>query len=213
MRKKKFIERVLSLLFTLVILIPSLSFSLRADNDTSETESGDGQALTNPVEGLLDPDPVNLPIVGADSYLIYDASSDTKLIGYKYDNLRAPAAITQIMTVLISLEELELSDTITITNGTTVPSTLSKGSAVSVKGTITASSNLTSVTVCICDANGSAVYSKTVAPNAKSYTISKDIDNAMLFNRLAAGNYSYRVIASTANTSNYVVVNQAFTVK
>ena len=115
MRKKKFIERVLSLLFTLVILIPSRSFSLRADNDTSETESGDGQALTNPVEGLLDPDPVNLPIVGADSYLIYDASSDTKLIGYKYDNLRAPAAITQIMTVLISLEELELSDTITIT--------------------------------------------------------------------------------------------------
>ena len=105
------------------------------------------------------------------------------------------------------------SDTITIANGTSVPSTLSKGSAVGVKGTITASSNLTSVTVCICDANGSAVYSKTVAPNAKSYTISKDIDNAMLFNRLAAGNYSYRVIASTANTSNYVVVNQAFTVK
>ena len=97
MRKKKFIERVLSLLFTLVILIPSLSFSLRADNDTSETGSGDGQALTNPVEGLLDPDPVNLPIVGADSYLIYDASSDTKLIGYKYDNLRAPAAITLSM--------------------------------------------------------------------------------------------------------------------
>ena len=105
------------------------------------------------------------------------------------------------------------SDTITIANGTSVPSTLSKGSAVSVKGTITASSNLTSVTVCICDANGNAVYSKTVAPNAKTYTISKDIDNAMYFNRLAAGSYSYRVIASTANTSNYVVVNQAFTVK
>ncbi|MBO7426525.1 MAG: D-alanyl-D-alanine carboxypeptidase [Clostridiales bacterium] len=115
MRKKKLIERVLSLILTLVILISSLSPSLLADNDTSETESGNGQALTNPVEGLLDPEPSNLPIVGADSYLIYDASSDTKLIGYQYDTLRAPAAITQIMTILLALEELELDDTITIT--------------------------------------------------------------------------------------------------
>ena len=71
--------------------------------------------LQNPVEGLLDPSPSGLPIPGADSYLIYDALSDTMLIGYQYDSPKAPAAITQIMTVLLSMESLELSDTITIT--------------------------------------------------------------------------------------------------
>lgn len=114
MRKKKLTGRVLSIFFSLIILISSLSPTLLADNNSGD-EQKKNQKIENPVDGLLDPDPVNLPIVGADSYLIYDATSDTKLIGYKYDSLRAPAAITQIMTILIALEELELADTITIT--------------------------------------------------------------------------------------------------
>ncbi|MBR5041545.1 MAG: D-alanyl-D-alanine carboxypeptidase [Clostridiales bacterium] len=79
--------------------------------DTDENTS----SLQNPVEGLLDPNPAGLPIPGADSYLVYDVLSDTMLIGYQYDTPKAPSAITQIMTVLLALENLELSDTITIT--------------------------------------------------------------------------------------------------
>lgn len=115
MRKKKLTGRVLSLFLSFIFLISSISSSLLADNGTSSSETGNDPALSNPVEDLLDSDPSDLPIVGADSYLIYDASSDTKLIGYQYNNLRAPAAITQIMTVLLALEELEMEDTITIT--------------------------------------------------------------------------------------------------
>lgn len=115
MQRKNLIGRWLSVLFSIIILVSSFSFPTVADNDSEETSANDEQTISNPVDGLLDPQPSNLPIVGADSYLIYDASSDTKLIGYQYDLMRAPAAITQIMTVLLSLEELELTDTITIT--------------------------------------------------------------------------------------------------
>ncbi|MBQ5967362.1 MAG: D-alanyl-D-alanine carboxypeptidase [Clostridiales bacterium] len=89
--------------------------SLRSDDETQISSENQSTELQNPVEGLLDPSPSGLPIPGADSYLVYDALSDTMLIGYQYDSPKAPAAITQIMTVLLSMESLELSDTITIT--------------------------------------------------------------------------------------------------
>ena len=79
MRKKKLTGRVLSLFLSFIFLISSISSSLLADNGTSSSETGNDPALSNPVEDLLDSDPSDLPIVGADSYLIYDASSDTKL--------------------------------------------------------------------------------------------------------------------------------------
>ena len=93
------------------------SFSVFAEEDSgTESSSGSSQSLTNPIEGLLDPDPAGVPASMARAYLIYDTQSDTMLIGKDYDAPRQPAAITQIMTVLIALEELELSDTITITS-------------------------------------------------------------------------------------------------
>ncbi len=107
-------RRIISVFLSISIIFSIFSASVFAKDNTDES-SGEDIEFSNPAEGLLDPSPANLPIVGSDSYLIYDASSDTKLIGYQYDLLRAPAAITQIMTILLALEELELSDTITIT--------------------------------------------------------------------------------------------------
>ncbi len=116
MRKKHLIRSICSffLSFTILFLIFPVS-SLRSDDETQNSSENQSTELQNPVEGLLDPSPSGLPIPGADSYLVYDALSDTMLIGYQYDSPKAPAAITQIMTVLLSMESLELSDTITIT--------------------------------------------------------------------------------------------------
>ena len=107
MRRTGRFRRILSVFLSFSIIFSIFSASVFAKDNTDES-SGEDIELSNPVEGLLDPSPANLPIVGSDSYLIYDASSDTKLIGYQYDLLRAPAAITQIMTILLALEELEL---------------------------------------------------------------------------------------------------------
>ena len=104
------------------------------------------------------------------------------------------------------------SDAIAIANGTTVPTTLAKGKGVAVKGTLaSASSNITSVTVGVYDKDGKQVTGKTAEPNAKTYNLSK-LDSAVEFNKLPAGSYNYKVIASNGANKNYELVNQAFNV-
>ena len=115
MRKKQLIWRLCSCIIAFTIFFSVFSSSLMADGENQMDTDENTSSLQNPVEGLLDPNPAGLPIPGADSYLVYDVLSDTMLIGYQYDTPKAPSAITQIMTVLLALENLELSDTITIT--------------------------------------------------------------------------------------------------
>ncbi len=105
------------------------------------------------------------------------------------------------------------SDNISISNSTAVPSSISKGKGMLVRGTVSsASSNLSSVTVGVYDANGSLVTGKTVNPGAKSYNVNA-LDSSVRFNDLSAGTYYYRVIASNGTNSNYTVVNQRFSVQ
>ena len=84
-------------------------------SDIPVVSEADETNLSNPVDGLLDGSPSNLPDIDAKEYLLYDTLSDTMLIGNEYTSQVEPAAITQIMTVLIAMEELDLSDTIVIT--------------------------------------------------------------------------------------------------
>ena len=78
MRKKHLIRSICSffLSFTILFLIFPVS-SLRSDDETQISSENQSTELQNPVEGLLDPSPSGLPIPGADSYLVYDALSDT----------------------------------------------------------------------------------------------------------------------------------------
>ena len=103
-------------------------------------------------------------------------------------------------------------DKLSITGGTTVPATLVKGKALNVKGTVTsANSNITALTVGVYDSNGKFVTGRTIAPNAKSYDLSK-LDNYVAFNTLGDGTYTYAVIASNAGNNNYALVSQKFTI-
>ena len=103
------------------------------------------------------------------------------------------------------------TDTISITGGVTVPN-IEVGNVFSIHGIITsASSHLKSVTVGVYDSNGKWMTGKTVSPNAKTYDIA-NVDEAVRFDNLKAGTYSYKVIATNAVNANSVVVNQKFTV-
>ena len=104
------------------------------------------------------------------------------------------------------------SDVMAIANGTTIASNIAKGQSVSVKGTVaSSSSNITSLTVGVYDQDGQMATGKTVTPNAKTYNLNK-VDKDILFNKLAEGSYTYKVIASNAANKDYALVNQAFTV-
>ncbi|MDE6657578.1 MAG: hypothetical protein K2J88_03215, partial [Oscillospiraceae bacterium] len=104
------------------------------------------------------------------------------------------------------------SDTMSISNGTSLPAILKKGKFVTVKGTVTSTdSNITSLTVGVYDKDGKLATGKSVNPNAKSYDLKK-VDNDITFNKLEEGDYTYKVIATNSANENYVIVTQDFTV-
>ncbi|MDE5769581.1 MAG: hypothetical protein K2H82_09370 [Oscillospiraceae bacterium] len=104
------------------------------------------------------------------------------------------------------------SDTMSISNGTSLPAVLKKGKCVTVKGVVTSSdSNMTSLTVGVYDKDGKLMTGKTVAPNAKTYNVTK-VDSDIAFNKLDNGNYTYKVIATNAANTDFVVVSQEFAV-
>ncbi len=55
------------------------------------------------------------PEVTAKAFALYDSTADTFLLGADQDRKLSPASITKVLTVLLALENLEMSDTITIT--------------------------------------------------------------------------------------------------
>lgn len=54
------------------------------------------------------------PPLGAASWILYDATSDTVLAEHNADEIRAPASITKILTVLVALENNDQAEMVTI---------------------------------------------------------------------------------------------------
>jgi D-alanyl-D-alanine carboxypeptidase len=65
---------------------------------------------------LLDPVAAGSPEVDGKAYVLYDALSGTFLLGNNEKEPLPPASITKVMTVLLAMEELQLTDMITITS-------------------------------------------------------------------------------------------------
>jgi serine-type D-Ala-D-Ala carboxypeptidase (penicillin-binding protein 5/6) len=66
------------------------------------------------IEGYGGPEP---PPVGATSWILYDHSSGSVLAENNADEIRAPASITKILTVLVALENNDQSEMVTISRG------------------------------------------------------------------------------------------------
>ena len=101
---------------------------------------------------------------------------------------------------------------VTLTNGTSIPESISKGQAISVKGTVTSNDTIKAVTVAVYNSNNKLVTSKSVAPNAKSYDL-KNVDKYIEFNKLGAGKYTYRVAVTTTANKDVTADRQVFNVK
>ena len=54
------------------------------------------------------------PVIGAASWVLYDGTSDTVLAEHNADEIRAPASITKILTVLVALESNDQTEMVTI---------------------------------------------------------------------------------------------------
>lgn len=89
---------------------------------------------------------------------------------------------------------------------------IAKGSSLNIGGTITSTYKLTSVTAAILNSNKKVVYKKSVNPKATSYTVGSVMDNAMLFDKLAAGKYIYRLQATDSQGQTAILINRTITV-
>ncbi len=99
-----------------------------------------------------------------------------------------------------------------IGSGNYNPGSLAKGKSYSIKGKITSSYKITSVTVGVYKTNGTATsYVKTVNPNAKSYDIN-GVDKYIKFGSLAVGTYDFVVKATDASGTTKTLVCNEFKV-
>ena len=95
-------------------------------------------------------------------------------------------------------------------SGQSLPGTMKTGKSFSIKGTVKSATNITSLTVGVFNAAGLMKIGKSVQPNARTYDLKK-LDSVIKFSKLAAGIYSYRVIAK--NTAGEVrLVDKKFAV-
>ncbi|MBP5653979.1 MAG: D-alanyl-D-alanine carboxypeptidase [Clostridiales bacterium] len=63
---------------------------------------------------LLTEDQGNLPKISSSAYILYDAESGAIIAGHNYNDRMEPASTTKVMTVLLALETLDMSETVTI---------------------------------------------------------------------------------------------------
>ena len=109
-------KRILSLLLCTVLTVGFIfpGTVLAVNDDLDDPEDGivsQNEATTD----LLADGPADAPSITGTSYILYDAESDTILLGKNIDAQVQPAAITKLMTVLLALENLDLDDTVTVT--------------------------------------------------------------------------------------------------
>lgn len=92
---------------------------------------------------------------------------------------------------------------------------LTAGKAYAIGGKITSTYKLGSVSAKIIDSSKAVRYKKTVKPNNKTtYNLANSaIDNAMLFDQLEAGTYTYRVSATDVEGTTAVLINRTITVR
>lgn len=103
--KDHLLIRGLAIILGLLTFVTSVNvFVLAADQSTN---------TSNTV--LLDDSPEGIPDIDGSAYILYDAQSDTFLVGENCDTPLPPASITKVLTIILALENLELTDVITVT--------------------------------------------------------------------------------------------------
>jgi hypothetical protein len=101
------------------------------------------------------------------------------------------------------------ADTIKV-SGATQPGDLKEGTPFAIRGKISATSKMTSVTAGVYDSNGTLKSGKTVSPNATSYNLLQ-LDSIIKFGSLPAGSYTYKVVAKTSSKK-VTLINKSFRV-
>lgn len=146
----------------------------------------------------------------ADSFLLFDKLTP----GTYYYRVRAYDTSGYNKRVINKKFTVVGNGTIKIVNP--LPSktfSINAGSAYAIGGKISSTYTLKSVNARIINSSNKVVYSKTVKPNKKTYTVTNSkLDTAMKFDQLTAGSYKYQLTAVDSQGLNVKLVVRSFTV-
>ena len=116
---KLFSKRITACLTAILLTLTSL-WAFAGTVISAETipdDPNDGIITANERKtDLLNETLENVPKVNAASYILYDATSGTILLGKDYDVQKEPASMTKVMTILLALERLQETDIVTVTH-------------------------------------------------------------------------------------------------
>ena len=112
---KKITVAFAALLITITSLYSFMGMGVFADSTPDDPNDGIVTASERKTD-LLNEVHTDAPAISAASFVLYDADSGSILLGKDYDVQKEPASMTKVMTVLLALERLEMTDVITISH-------------------------------------------------------------------------------------------------
>ena len=109
-------KRVTVYFLTLILTLTAMySFIRTVSADEIPDDPNDGIVTASERKtDLLGEVHDDAPTISAASYVLYDADSGSILLGSDYNVQKEPASMTKVMTVLLALERLEMTDIVTI---------------------------------------------------------------------------------------------------
>ena len=122
----KYCKKISVILMTLILTLTSFYSAGRMVLAEETDETTEATETTVPDDGIVTPEErktdllnevhEDAPSISASSYVLYDADSGSILLGHDYDVQKEPASMTKVMTVLLALEKLEMTDIVTISH-------------------------------------------------------------------------------------------------
>lgn len=124
---KQFLSKCISLFLSSIIVFgfgsivladPEITDTTETSEVAETTSSNDNDqiiSLDNYSRAYLDESFPDSPEINGKAYVLYDSQSQTFLLGDNVDLPLEPASTTKIMTVLLAIENLKMSDIVTIT--------------------------------------------------------------------------------------------------
>lgn len=147
-------------------------------------------------------------IAQADPYMVFGKLA----IGQYYYNVRCKVAGSAKVVISKKFSVVGTGQIKIVNPKPSADTTITSGSALIIGGKITSTYRLAGVTAAIINESGQNVYKKTVKPNTVSYTVGSELDNAMLFDQLAAGTYKYKLTAVDSQGKSATLIYRTITV-
>ncbi len=114
-RLNNIVKGLVSALLAIILIAVNIPHAALAINEEFDDAEDNLISQNEQLTDLLSEPAEGAPDVSAATYILYDADSGSILRGVDYNVQKEPASMTKVMTVLLALERLDMTEVVTIT--------------------------------------------------------------------------------------------------